>query len=375
MLLMACVKPYDFDPGNYEKVLVVDGIITDQPGPYQVSITYTYPLDTTINEYVTDATVWVEDSKGFKYTYSLTEDEQYQSPSNLQGVAGETYTLHIEMPNGDTYESSSQELRTPPAIADIYGKFAELPNDDDVRNVGGIQFFIDSEESTAGVRHFRYEWEEGYKIITPYPARYRVLPDSSIVYMDTTLGVCYKEAASNELIYGTSVGTTANRMVEFPVHFVSEELQNLRNRYSLLVRQFAISESAYLFYKRLEENNNSGGSLFDQQTGSIYGNIYSTKGEDHSVLGFFEVSGVTEKRVFFNESDFDDRLHVASFPYYCDASSTIKTVPDSALYYVTLSGGNIYYYDSFLNEVYIQSTGCTSCAFYASLIKPEYWTE
>ncbi|MEQ8581695.1 MAG: DUF4249 domain-containing protein [Marinoscillum sp.] len=374
--VVACVKPYDFDPLSYEKVLVIDGAVTNEPGPYEVSITYTFPLDGTTTETVNDAQVWVTDGAGLRTDFSADESGVYTSPPAFRGVVGNSYSLFVEMPDGSLYTSDEQLLRASPEIDSIYGKYAQLPDEADEQNVGGIQFFIDSHDDSGNTRHYRYEWEEAYKIQVPYPAHYEVVvsdTDTAIVPLDTPKGICYQEYYSNSLIYGTSVGSRENRMAEFPVRFVSEKLPHLRTRYALLVKQYAISESAYLFYKRLRENNESGGSLFDKQTGSIFGNIHAADNTEQSVLGYFEVSGVSSKRRFFYNRDLDERLRAGHFPYSCLYTERISTVPDSAYYYLQLYDGNIYALYTFPPSVDIYSRGCTDCSFYAEVIPPDYW--
>ena len=66
------------------------------------------------------------------------------------------------------------------------------------------------------------------------------------------------------------------------------------------MRQYALDQAAYLFWKMIHDVNETQGSLFDTQTGAVPGNIHG----DGQVLGYFEAGGVSEKRVFFSPSDF-----------------------------------------------------------------------
>lgn len=379
-LLMGCVKPYDFDPLTYEKVLVIDGLITDQPGPQTVAITYTYPLDTTLTEKVQNAEVWVEDGDGNRTDYTWFEDGIYRSPAGFTGVVGQSYQLHIEMPDGSAYTSSEELLIKAPEIDSIHTRYARLPTVDEDKYVGGMQFFVDAHDETGRAQYFRYEWEETYKIEVLYPELYVLIPeDSTIVPKEDPLFACYQENASTNLMYATTIGSVENRIAEFPIRFVSEEGADLVYRYSILVRQFTISEAAYLFYKRLRENNESGGSLFDQQTGSVFGNIASTDNPDQAVLGFFEVSGVSAKRRFFDNAEFDDRLHLPSYRYCLDGLITVGNTREVLEVYDSLMiSGYIYYYSPFAvpPQIGIQSTrSCSDCSYYADPIEPEYWID
>lgn len=374
LLMLSCVEPYDYNSSAYEKVLVVEGTITDEEGPYTVAISYTYALDSTTSELVTDATVWVTDSNGNRTDYTYSEDDgYYESPSTFVGSANETYQLHIEMSDGSLYASSEQTLLAAPPIDSLYGIYAkEASSNDAATYVGGIQFFIDTHDDTGTAKYFRFEYDEAYKIIVPYPSSYDIEEDGTIVLLDTSKGICYQEDVSNTLIYGTTETSTGNQLLEFPVRWVSEETQMLRVRYTIQVHEHAISEEAYLYYKALDESN-SGGSLFDQQTGSVYGNIYSETNSDEDVLGFFEASGVSKMRRFYNKSDLDDRLNVADFLYTCSDDYEVDTTTDSAVYYSDLGYEMFGYLDD--DTIEMQTRGCTDCSFYANTTPPDYWID
>lgn len=373
--LVTCVKPYEFDQELYEKVLVVDGLLTDQPGPHWVKIGYTYPLDTLLAEWIPNADVWVEDGDGNRTDFFWSDAGIYESPASFAATTGQSYQLFVEMPDGSRYASEVQSVVPSPEVDSIYGRYVFLPNAAGDGSEWGIQFFIDSDDPTQQARYFRYDYEETYKIQTPYPAQYAVLDDSSLLYLTQSPGVCYKEQYSEELIVGSTIGSSENRMAEFPVRFVSEQSQLLRTRYSILIKQHAISESAYLFYKKLKQNNESGGSLFDRQLGSIFGNVASLDQEETPVLGFFEVSGVTEKRAFFSRQDLDDRLVFPNFLYRCSTQDVVVTSADSAYYYNRTQGLGVFSYDFILNQVSMHLQTCTDCSFYAEVTPPDYWIE
>ena len=369
----SCVKPYDFDPGNYETILIIEARLSNVPGKQEVKITYSYPLDTILNETINEAVVWVEDQDGNATYYSNQENGVYLSSEGFSGTIGNTYQLHIEMPDGEEYVSEEETLNPPVEIDSIYGQYLQKASENSANNTGGIQFFIDSKESNQSF--YRYEWTEAYKIVAPYPASHYVTADSMLVKMDSSTGICYKEGSSNELIYGTTNNSTVNRMVEFPVRYVSEETQYLRTRYTILVKQYSISQKAYIFYKQLDENNKSGGSLFDQQSGAVVGNITNVTNPDKNVVGFFEVAGVSEKRAYFEPIDLDERFNQSNFPYNCRPDQIITTTPDSAYYYVNETGGVIFYFSLMPPQIGIHARACTTCTFYADITPPSYWEE
>jgi hypothetical protein len=85
---------------------------------------------------------------------------------------------------------------------------------------------------------------------------------------------------------------------KFPLNFVDNKSARLHYGYSLLVKQFALSESAYYYWEQLRINSNEQGGMYSKQPLAIKGNMTNITNPDHSVLGFFEATSVRSKRVF-----------------------------------------------------------------------------
>ena len=77
----------------------------------------------------------------------------------------------------------------------------------------------------------------------------------------------------------------------------------IRNRYSILVKQYVQSLAAHTYYETLKEISDNGSILSQTQPGFFRGNISSVDNPREKVIGFFEVSSYSEKRIFFNFSD------------------------------------------------------------------------
>ncbi len=109
---------------------------------------------------------------------------------------------------------------------------------------------------------------------------------------------------------------------------------NMRIQYSILIRQFSLSKEAYLYWKALKDVNETQGSLYDRQPGSIRGNIKSLT-DNELVLGYFDAGVVSEKRAFFSPDDFSKSGYRApKFLTSCDNYVPVE---------VLLSGIGAYY--------------------------------
>ena len=378
VFLISCIKPFDYESVSYEKVIVVDGQFTDRKDLHKVSLHYTYPIHTKEPVPISGASMEIVDSQGNSFSLIETSSGIYRSMDSIAGTQGEEYQLRFSLSDGKSYESIPSKLFQSPPIDSIYDQYAELPSEIKNRNEGGIQFFLDVHDEANLAKYFRYEWEETYVIHVPYP--------SNVVYHeeDSTweeriepIGTCYQTNYSNQLILGNSIGSKTNRLSEFPIRFVSGENETLRSRYSILVRQYVLNDNAYNYYRKLRESIESGGTLFDKQQGAILGNIISKDSEQEPVLGYFEVSGITESRVFFNYLDLDQQLRRPKFIFPC-LNATIETTRDSTIFYMEVYGGLLIVEDKQTMipgelDIVLAPQGCSDCSWYATTVKPDFW--
>jgi hypothetical protein len=73
-------------------------------------------------------------------------------------------------------------------------------------------------------------------------------------------------------------------------------------RYSILVKQYALTEDGYHYYQILKKNTESLGSIFDAQPSELTCNFHSLQDPTEIVIGFFSASSVVQKRIFIDKS-------------------------------------------------------------------------
>ena len=375
--MLCCVEPYEVRTIAYEEALVVEGRFTDQQQRHYVKLSFTRSIDDMENRPVLGATVWVEGSDGSKIDFAETSPGYYESEEEVAGVAGNSYQLFFETAEGKRYQSNTQELVSSPPIDRIYSAYAEKTHSKSGGVVKGIQFFVDTHDDTNEAKYYKYEWEETYEVYAPYPSFYEFFSDPDTVMARTEdVSPCYVFAKSNSITIGTSAALTENRLTEVPVRYITSDTEHLLNAYSILVKQYVISPEAYSFYRKMEENNDRG-SLFDQQLGAVIGNITSSENTEETVLGFFEVSGMSEQRTFVKYNELDKRFPWPRSEYPCNGPEQVVNVAtlDSVDYYVRSRGYGIVsagYNDGEFKGV-LAPRYCTDCRFRGPAVKPDFW--
>ncbi len=106
--LFSCTKVISVNLNNANPDIVIEGIVSDAPGPYLVQLTQTVNFsDPNIFPPITGATVKITDSM-LGITDSLKEIKPgtYATQTLQQGLTGHTYQLYV-LSNGQMYTASS----------------------------------------------------------------------------------------------------------------------------------------------------------------------------------------------------------------------------------------------------------------------------
>jgi hypothetical protein len=111
----SCEKVIDVKTNNSTPQLVVEGNISNTPGPYTIKLSTSVNYDQT-NSFpaVQNAVVKISDNKGNSETLKETSPGNYQT-ATLMGTVGNTYSLYIKTTDNKEYTASS----TMPAVVKL----------------------------------------------------------------------------------------------------------------------------------------------------------------------------------------------------------------------------------------------------------------
>ena len=386
LLVYSCVEPFEFKTTEFESALVVEASISNEVKFQKIKLSRTYKLE---NSGVTNeigATVVVTDDKKNVYNFNELSPGEYTSNTPFAAEQNRNYQLTITTSNNKSYTSNNQQIKSISPIQKLTAKAITT-------NIGGIEkegisIDVESYDSSRNSNFYRYEYEETYKIVAPYwssskldvlsrtqPFRVQLINRSA-----NETKTCYASNKSSRIIQ-TETTSLSEDKVNFSVNFLTKSDFKITNRYSILVKQYIQSIEAYTFYKILNDLSSSE-SLFSQiQPGTLIGNIVSNDNANENVLGFFEVSSVSSKRVFFNYSDFyqgDLPEHIED----CNFIAPSLVDRDFSPLIDELDRGNYIYYlentgtvPNLVGPYLLVPKSCSDCTVLGSNIKPSYWVD
>jgi hypothetical protein len=296
-LQSACIDPIELEPEQVASVLVVDGEITNESAPYTVRLSRSFAIGNFSNEVITGATVIISDNDGKEAQLVEQSPGRYQTnPADIIGRVGNTYVLHIILPDGKEYKSLPETLHDTPPIEDIHYELkeqVEYLGDFAENTFTYFQMYVDLMDP-PGIDNY-YRWEstrimEFESDLPTYPPDIVPPPDPpECCYL------CYLyNYEQKNIAIASDQFFDGQEMKNIPVTRIGNGYENI---FSFRVRQYSISAKAYDFYSRIKAQQENTGSIFDTPPGSIRGNIVNANDNREQVLGYFTASAISRKTI------------------------------------------------------------------------------
>ncbi|UII79362.1 DUF4249 domain-containing protein [Flagellimonas sp. CMM7] len=301
--LEGCIEEFDAEFEDFESAIVVEATITNEMERQQVFLSRTYKFEEEGPTAEINAQVRITEG-GNTYTLQETEPGVYVSEQPFAAQPNTAYQLLIETQNGRTYSSNEMTLTDTAQIDNLSAE--RITND---FGEDGLAILVDSFDATGNSKNFRYEFSETYKVIAPEWNAFDLKSTGIDCGVDVIPKmeqnqVCFASNVSNDIILASTANFDENRISKFMVQFVSGNNYIISYRYSVEVTQYILSNEAFSYFEALDQFSSTESLFSESQPGFLIGNVFSDDSPDEKVLGFFDVSTVSKKRIFLNYDDF-----------------------------------------------------------------------
>ncbi len=365
----ACEEYYRPDLEGVEPLLVVEGSITDQPGPYIIALSFSSGIYSSEHQTVENAAVRIIEESGEEELLTETIPGSYATSENgIRGTTGSRYKVSIQLEDGRQYESPFQELLPSIGIdsveAAVEYHFIDLENSD----VPGYQFYVTTALAENRENYFLWSLEYTFKYRTDFTIDYFYTDGIVQPYPNPSeFRTCWRTDPINE-IYTFNTGVQSQPKVErLPINFARADERELAIRYSLLVKQLVINEEAYTFWNNIQRQIEGQESLYTVQPFQFRGNLSNIHDPDEKVLGFFMVAAQNEKRVFVDPPPGLDTDRM-----YCD----LDYMSYGFLGLFPPSSWPIYIYEDAQGGRALASESCFDCReLGGTTTEPDFWEE
>ncbi|MBN2349214.1 MAG: DUF4249 domain-containing protein, partial [Bacteroidales bacterium] len=299
---IGCIEPFTLNIDDYQKVLVIDGFISDENGYQSVKIGRSAFVSEE-NKYFPEkqCQVNVRDDKGNSFNFEEYTSGNYRCLIGKEYLTiGTRFKIYIKTQDGREYESDFDELLACPPIDKIYYEVQKHDTYDPINPEYGIQFFVETNVTGNYADNYRWNHIETWEYHSKYPLEYYF--DGAIKrwkFRSDSMFYCWKTESVKEIFTMTTKRYSTKNIV-VPIRFVSNQTNRLKFGYSLLVKQYSLCDAAFQYWYKMQQQLQETGGLYEKQPMSIFGNIKCTTHPEEIVMGFFYASSMQEKRIFVN---------------------------------------------------------------------------
>jgi hypothetical protein len=376
-----CIDPFYLELEDYESLMVVEGMITDEHTPNTIKLSRTFKNSGSSPVMVSQAEVSVQDENGVFTIFHENEPGIYKSdPGQFTGRIGGTYSLHITTGDGLEYISDNCTMTAVPQIDSLYYEPDMEFYDNGKVEEAGLRVYLDTDNRDQACPYMRWEFEEVWKFRVPYPVLHEDLGYLEYRTKHVENDICWKYEQSKQILIYSSEEESSNLISRKPIHFINPgRSSSLLRQYSIQVRQYSLSREEFSFWNNLREITESEGDIFEKQPFPIEGNIRCVNNEYVNVLGYFQVSAVKSQRIYITRSQ-ADALELPVYEYPCDRIIWHRWRYQEVIYRNLLKDGYVLFWveeDDFGNPVSWQFTSaeCADCSLTGKLEEPDFWVD
>jgi hypothetical protein len=345
LLGAGCVDRLDIDIGgsSYYPV-VIDGHISDQPGPYVIRVSKAFDIESKLS-LKTDINVKnmiITDNHGTSEKLTKIRPGVYQTHQNgIRGTIGRVYQLKVELLDGRVYESNPDTLLSPGSIDSIHYEYKEERiNEGEL--IYGFDVFFNSSSGDRSNFHFLWQFVGTYKV-DANPELYdticianisaelegrcpKPLPCSGYVYNrelevlemiePCECCICWVNFFNENVIISDNQLIEGGSLRAIKAGYVPINQWTFKYKVNVEIRQLSLSRQSFAFWKSVKDQKQASNSLFLPVTGKVPSNFTQIGGPTAPVEGVFFATSISSKSVFITPKDVPNQstIPVQDFP-------------------------------------------------------------
>jgi len=354
------------------RLLVVEGFINAGQGPTNFSLSRTGDLQdqSARPEYGAQVKVEGEDGSAFVFVDGLNGKYSYPQLLLNNNVK---YRIHIATSDGKEYASDYTLVRHTPLIDSITWHMED----------NGVRLYVNTHDPQNVTKYYQWKYDETWEIHSPYYSSLKYRRDASnritallwrdpdFHHIDTTIYKCWRSLSSTSIMLGSSEKLSSD-VIYLPIQYIEPGSEKLSVLYSLNLKQYAMSQDAYLFMQKMKKNTEQVGSLFDAQPSQLSGNIKCLTDANEAVVGFVEITEEQKRRVFI----YNREVPGWGYSVACTQYVINNTVEDMNMY-----GGDLYPtvpktlgpFGVVIDFYAANMETCVDCTTRGVNLKPSFW--
>jgi len=308
----ACKKPFTPDLGSSNNIhyLVIEGVIDGADSTF-IRLSRTKKVDT-FKTIIAEAGAIVTIESDANTSVPLTELKPgtYVAPPFQLDVAHK-YRLRIKTIDAKEYVSDFVQVKNSPPIDSV----------DFNAQSSGATIYVNSHDASNSTRYYRWDYSEAWRFHALYISAW--IAETVARPVDKQIYYCFTGDTSSNVIIGTTTKLANDVLYQSPITSIPANSEKIELKYSILVKQYALTPDAYAFWQNLQSNTEKLGSIFSVLPSQSPTNFHCVTNPSETVVGYLSVGNVASKRVFFTANQFPSSYQPL-YPTGCELDTTFE---------------------------------------------------
>jgi hypothetical protein len=303
---------------DQNRYLVIEGVINSGNDSTFIKLSRTQKVDTihTLTP-ESNAILTVESDANTSYTLSEIVAGTYASAGlNLDGA--HKYRLRVKTTDKKEYVSDFVAVKNSPAIDSV--GFVPQPT--------GVGIYVNAHDATNATRYYRWDYTEAWQFHSKYNSAYYSNGIDSLKARKLSQQVynCFGNDVSSSIVVASTSKLVNDVIYQAPVTTIPSTSEKIETKYSILVKQYALTSDAYAFWLNMQNNTEKLGSIFDVLPSENQSNFHCLSNPNEIVVGYLSVGSTASKRIFITA----DQLLKSYSPIYpceCELDTAFQNPP------------------------------------------------
>lgn len=314
LLIAGCKEPFTpkLSASNNNKYLVIEGVISGGSDSTFIKLSTSKKIDTSaVVNPVTGAHLTVESDANSTFALNEITPGTYAAPPVALDVT-HRYRLKISTADNKQYESDLVQVKNSPVI-DSVGFVAQQT---------GVQIYANTHDDANTTRYYRWDYSENWQFHSKYVSTTNY--DLTSRAVSQQVYNCFGSDKSANIVIASSVKLTKDLIYNAPITTIPSSSEKIEIRYSILVKQYALTSDAYDFWQNLQKNTEKIGSIFDVLPSEVQSNYHCISNPTELVIGYLSVGNTATKRIFINASQLLPG-YVTAYPCACERDTAFNS--------------------------------------------------
>lgn len=360
-----CIEEFEPKLKSSSDIIVIEGSIIQEDILQFITVSMASSLDDPEFRPVSQCQVTVIDKYNNRFRFYENEPGIYSCYIDEDFLTVENwFQLQVNTTKGEKYVSDTVSIIQSSEIDSLYYN-VEYYQSSSTTSEKGLQFYADLKAPENSTKFFLWTVDETWEIrtfykITGYYDRFHNGIYEEII---DSLKYCWSTDRINRFFTSSTTKLVKNEKKKIYLNHVDQYDPKLNFKYSILVKQYGLSETAYNYWNNINVASYRSGGIYQVQPSQSVTNIRNVNQPDELVLGLFWASSFTEKRIFFSGplSYVQENCNIVECVFPCDPIKFMRGL-----------GNDIVYFN--VAEEIIINQECINCtAKGATTVKPDFW--